>query len=194
MQTLNNRDFVDFLIGLQMAGNHKNNIILGGSFVLQAVYNTPEEPEDIDIFINNPTALQKKMVHALMGGYNPYTYYAKELDNKEIAISLGYHNFSSRTRVNFVLTYFDYNKVTYQTLDYKLQVSSGLWVEILVYKPNIILDYKMQFNRYKDAMYIGKYMDRIKSVKLSKKMIKRALDDSIYRFEDIDDTGFELPF
>jgi len=194
MQTLNNRDFVDFLIGLQMAGNHKNNIILGGSFVLQAVYNTDEEPEDIDIFINNPTALQKKMIHALMGGYNPYTYYIKDLADNKVSISLGYHDFSSMTKVNFVLTYFDHNKIVYDTFLHRITTTSGIWVDILVYKPNVILDFKMQFNRDKDARYIEKYMDRIKSVKLSKRIIKRALDDSIYRLDDIDDSNYTLPF
>ena len=194
MQTLNNRDFVDFLIGLQMADSGKFNITLGGSFVLHTVYNTDEEPEDIDIFINKPTALQKKMINALMGGYNPYKYYSKDLKGKELAISLGYHEFSKRTRVNFVLTYFDHNKVTHQTFKYKLTTSSGIWVVIKVYKPGVILDYKQQFGRDKDVYYLNKYTDRIKSVSLSKKVVKKALDDSIYRFDDIDDTGYTLPF
>ena len=194
MQTLNDRDFVDFLIGLQMAGNYKNNIILGGSFVIHEVYDTDEEPEDIDIFINYPTALQKKMIQALMGGFNPYKYYAKDLADGKVAISLGYHEFSKRTRVNFVLTYFDHNKVTYDTFYHRITTTSGIWIDILVYKPSAILNYKKQFNRDKDHRFFMKYEEKIKGINVTPESVRKALRDSINKAPYSDDTGYELPF
>jgi predicted nucleotidyltransferase len=145
-QDIANRNLIDFLIKLTNYGK-EDNVILGGTYVLETLYNLKYAANDIDIFIDKPTFRQRELIHVLTStkSYIGGMYYSGTETSK------GYYEFDRNCMVNFV--FIEKGEPTDLSLANIKVKTHGLYVNIKMFQPRDIINFKRKLNRRKDIEF-----------------------------------------
>ena len=154
---LNSKRLVEFLGGLRALGDNPNDIILGGTAILQVVTDSFINVSDIDVFVRNMNWKQRRYVEHIMnltggskkmlGSYSAYSSHAS---------SVGYIPLDSDVLVNVVELESDRNEKTTRVL-----MGYGNSIAVNVFLPSEIIKVKKSFDREKDKKFFKRYKNVI---------------------------------